>query len=259
VSIVKLYSRGYVFEDLLGNDAAEHGTLNIFTNSTTLPHPNLFADINGLIGLGNSFDLGDDGRLPTDIYVDGLVRVQMLDRTGQQVFLEDNVQGAGGGTGGGGGASTSLYQRTVYRESPTQPATPTGNDIPAGWFANPPTGATDTIWASVATQEVGTNLLIGTWSTAVAWSATGTANVRYYILPLDGQLIRNGVGTLGYQLRRIDGSGDNPVSSGPVQLYVDGTFRAIRLFVLGMDPPQVKFWTVNLRWIWPMVRPRSLY
>jgi hypothetical protein len=45
------------------------------------------------------------------------------------------------------------------------------------------------------------------------------AQVRYYILPTNGTAIKDGVGTLIIEAHKVDGSGDNPVTSGNVKLY----------------------------------------
>lgn len=55
----------------------------------------------------------------------------------------------------------------VWRRAATQPDTPTGNGIPAGWFDDPPAGS-DPLWLSKAKQELDGSLVAGeAWSTPI--------------------------------------------------------------------------------------------
>ncbi len=57
----------------------------------------------------------------------------------------------------------------VFRRAPVQPATPTGDGVPAGWNDEPPGGA-DALWMSKARQE-SDGTTVGTWSTPVRLDA----------------------------------------------------------------------------------------
>lgn len=60
--------------------------------------------------------------------------------------------------------STGNRQQYVFKRSATQPSTPTGNNIPSGWFDAPPTDDGNPAWASVATQS-SAGVTVGSWST----------------------------------------------------------------------------------------------
>jgi hypothetical protein len=53
-------------------------------------------------------------------------------------------------------------RRFIYRRAATQPATPTGNDLPSGWADAPP-GGSDPLWESSA-EQTGAGLTQGSWS-----------------------------------------------------------------------------------------------
>lgn len=49
----------------------------------------------------------------------------------------------------------------------------------------------------------------------------------FYILPLNGTVIKNGVGSLNIELRLVEGLLDSPVTSGGVRLYEKGTGQIV--------------------------------
>ena len=78
------------------------------------------------------------------------------------------VEGQPGLTGNDGadGADGKLVE-FIWRRAVTQPATPTGNGIPAGWSDDPPAGS-DPLWMSKAKQELdGTLVVSESWSIPV--------------------------------------------------------------------------------------------
>lgn len=66
--------------------------------------------------------------------------------------------GAAGPTGPSGNKFVFVFQRSA-----SAPATPTGNNVPAGWSAAPPVGS-DPLWLSTA-EQTSAGVTVGVWST----------------------------------------------------------------------------------------------
>lgn len=81
------------------------------------------------------------------------------------------------GTDGAPGED-GIFREFIWKRAGSQPATPTGNGIPSGWFDDPPTGA-DPLWMSTARQELDGTLVAGeSWSTPIRHD--GPAGQSFY-------------------------------------------------------------------------------
>jgi hypothetical protein len=76
-----------------------------------------------------------------------------------------------------------IFREFVWKRAATQPAAPSGNGIPSGWYDDPPLGS-DPLWMSVSKQELD-GTLIDTWSAPIrhdgppgATGATGSTGAQ---------------------------------------------------------------------------------
>lgn len=91
MALSRLYPAGYVFLRGDGLAPASSGQLSIFDNGTA-NLATIYTTIAGDTAATNPITLGDDGRLPNDIFVsEELYRVQLLDVLSAQVFQKDNI------------------------------------------------------------------------------------------------------------------------------------------------------------------------
>lgn len=85
-----------------------------------------------------------------------------------KIVGEDGSDGEPGTPGTPG--SNGTYVDYIFRRAQTQPATPTGTGLPAGWSGAPPTGSTLPLWMSRVTKQ-STGALVGAWSAPVRLDA----------------------------------------------------------------------------------------
>ncbi|MCR9260786.1 MAG: host specificity factor TipJ family phage tail protein [Pseudomonadaceae bacterium] len=93
-----------------------------------------------------------------------------------RIVGEDGTNGTNGNDGNDGSdGADGDYFDVRFRESATQPATPTGNS-PAGWSDAPPVSASDPIWF-VRGRKNSAGVLQGTWSTPVRLTGSGVTTI----------------------------------------------------------------------------------
>nr|MBP8291333.1 hypothetical protein [Caldilineaceae bacterium] len=81
-----------------------------------------------------------------------------------RIVGETGPTGAAGAQGPAGADGTLVQY--VFKRSASQPTTPTGNGVPAGWFDAPPVAGSDPHWMSKATQTLA-GVTQGAWSAPV--------------------------------------------------------------------------------------------
>src|SRR5690606_16160167 len=75
------------------------------------------------------------------------------EHTNSGVVVSQTVQATVAGQDGAGGED-GVVKNFIFIRSATQPATPTGHNIPSGWSDTPPAADGNPLWTSVATQEL---------------------------------------------------------------------------------------------------------
>ena len=105
-------------------------------------------------------------------------------------ITSDGATGATGATGPTGATGSSGYSTAVaYVRAYSAPGTPTGDPVPTGWYASPPSGA-GALWQSNATVTTG-GVLVGSWSTPnrisgqATWYGTTDPASSYAVLAGD--------------------------------------------------------------------------
>lgn len=127
------------------------------------------------------------------------------------------------------GASVDI----VFKRNAAQPATPApSSGVPPGWYsdvASVPVSS-DLLWSTVGTREYNSDPWV--WNVPVqvegedgAAGAPGVSATLYYIKPLDGTAIKNGLGTLRIEAHRILAGVDAVLGAGPIQLYEGSTAK----------------------------------
>jgi hypothetical protein len=118
----------------------------------------------------------------------------------------------------------------VFKRNATQPATPANSSgVPATWYSDVGSvpASSDPLWSSVGSRNNAAEDWV--WQTPIRVEgeqgdpgADGADAVLYYIKPLDGTAIKNSLGTLRLEARKLVGGTDTLLSTGTIKLY-DGS------------------------------------
>lgn len=118
----------------------------------------------------------------------------------------------------------------VFKRNATQPSTPANSSgVPAGWYSDVGSvpASSDPLWSSVGSRSNAAEDWV--WQTPIRVEGEqgppgndGEDALLYYIKPLDGAAIKNSLGTLRLEARKLEGGTDTLLSAGTIQLY-DGT------------------------------------
>ena len=121
----------------------------------------------------------------------------------------------------------------MFKRNAAQPSTPAASGgVPPGWYsdvASVPVSS-DILWSSVGSRAWAADPWVWDVPVQVEGSegpqgADGANATLFYIKPLDGTAIKNGLGTLRLEAHRIIAGVDAVLSAGPIQLYEGGTAK----------------------------------
>ncbi|MEL7447750.1 MAG: hypothetical protein AAFN78_00995 [Pseudomonadota bacterium] len=113
-------------------------------------------------------------------------------------------------------------QQFIFRRSATQPATPTGNPIPSGWFdsADQPPG-TEKLWVSTAFTD-GNGDLLGSWAVPTQINADPSFSVELSNQSVNINVDSGGNGNFGAA------TGEVTVTAGASDATANSTFRLVQ-------------------------------